>query len=88
MSKLDDEVSLGEVAKKAHSSYLEGYFAQERLNIFNAFCNAPNVPDVLISLKHSQEALDTLEEITLTQIETGRLASIMIADQQREKEHG
>ena len=78
--QLEREVILGEKAERAYTAYLQDLFASERLDIFNRFCCADTDPDTLANVKHEQMALDNLEQVTLTHIETGKMAKQQLND--------
>jgi len=80
VDKLKEEVALADKAKRAHTTYLGDFFAEERLAIFNRFSNADMDTDTLLNIKHAQMALDNLEQVTLSQIETGQLAQQMLVE--------
>lgn len=82
--KLRDEVRRAQIVENVHNIYLDDFFARERLNIFNKFNSVSATADILIGIKYEQMALDNLEQIVLTEIETGKLASKMLADYDEE----
>jgi len=81
-TKLKDEIRLADSARHAYNAYLESYFAKERLSIFSSFCSSNTDRDTLVTIKHAQMALDSLETSVLQDIETGKLAAIMLEDEQ------
>jgi len=81
---LEREVHEASKAKVAYDSYLETFFEEERLNIFNRFCNSDMDSDTLLNVKHAQMALDNLEQAVLTVIDSGKMANRSLQNYNKE----
>lgn len=75
---LNEQIRIANKAESAHTGYLADMFAKHRLTIFNRFSSSTLDPDELLSIKHAQIALDNLENVILSDIESGKLAKITL----------
>jgi len=76
---LAHEVTFSKKVEHSYTSWLSDYFAKERLNSFNNFCDPLLNKEYLDTLRNRQLSLDKIESDMLTYIETGRLASMTLA---------
>lgn len=77
----ENEQHLGKVAQKAYDGYIKEFCQLKRETLFMTFSQLPlTAKKELMEVKRMLYAIDTLETDILTQIETGRLASISLTE--------
>ncbi len=81
--KLSIEQLLGGKAKKSYDEFIQEFCEGKRLSLFDAFRNL-SLTDTenLMEVKRMLYAVDALESDILTVIETGKLASITLNEQE------
>ncbi len=81
--KLSIEQLLGGKAKKAYDDFINEFCENKRLALFDSFRNL-SLTDTenLMEVKRMLFAVDALESDILTVIETGKLASITLNEQE------
>lgn len=78
---LQREVERGKRASKAHSLYLKEFIEAKRGQLHLAFRECPvESAETLMEIKRLDLALASLEADILTAIESGRMASIQLGD--------
>jgi hypothetical protein len=77
--QLHEEVAQGTRARAAFDGYLRQFIQKQNASIFDAFLASENLLD-LPKLKEYQLAIAALEQAVLTDIETGKLASLQLSE--------
>ena len=81
--QLSSEQLLGGKAQKSYNEYIQNFCEQKRLSLFQAFRDLPLTDtENLMEVKRMLFAVDALESDILTVIETGRLASVSLNEQE------
>ena len=81
--QLSNEQLLGGKAQKSYDEFIDQFCEQKRLSLFEAFRNLPLTDtENLMEVKRMLFAVDTLESDILTVIETGKMASISLNEQE------
>ena len=56
--KLEDEVHFGDIAQRAHTSFIKPFIAGKRVTLFNNFCEASmERPELLTEIKRMMMVL-------------------------------
>ena len=85
--QLDNEVYLADKAKQAYGSFIEDFVEQKRFSLFAAFRELPLTAEKeLMEVKRMLFAVDQLESEILTVMNTGKMASITLAERSKEQE--
>lgn len=74
--ELKEQMRVARLANDAYESYLKGYLETRKQSIINVFQSCENTPEALTHLKHCMDALTALEASIVSDIESGKLASI------------
>lgn len=81
IEQLENEQVLGKRAKKVYEEYIKEFCQSKREVLFDSFRALPlTASDDLMEVKRMLYAIDTLEAEIVTQIETGKLATITLTD--------
>lgn len=82
--KLQDEIHFGEIAKRAHDSFIKPFIEGKRITLFTNFCSASmENPAVLMEIKRMMIVLDDLEAEVETVINTGKMAAFSLAEEDK-----
>lgn len=85
--QLDNEVHLADKAKQAYKSFIEDFVEQKRFSLFASFRELPLTADKeLMEIKRMLFAVDQLESEILTVMNTGKMASITLAERAKAQE--
>ena len=76
--ELKEQMRVARLANDAYESYLKNYLETRKQSIMNVFQSCENTPEALTHLKHCMDALTALEASIMSDIESGKLASIEI----------
>ena len=81
--QLSNEQLLGGKAKNSYDDFIQDFCEQKRLAVFQAFRDLPLTDtENLMEIKRMLFAVDALESDILTVIETGKMASITLNEQE------
>lgn len=81
--KLSIEQIIGGKAQRAYNEFIKDFCDDKRKSLFVAFSNLPLTDtENLMEVKRMLYAVDTLETEIMTVIETGKMASITLNEQE------
>ena len=81
--KLSTEQFLGGKAQNSYDEFIKDFCEQKRLSLFDSFRNLPLTDaENLMEVKRMLFAVDALETDILTVIDTGKMASITLTEQE------
>lgn len=81
--KLSIEQLLGGKAQKHYDEFIQNFCEQKRLSLFQSFSDLPLTDtENLMEIKRMLYAIDTLENEIMNVIETGKMASITLNEQE------
>lgn len=84
--KLEEEQIVGNNAQRAYNAYIKDFCEQKRLVLFEAFAQLPLSAEAeLMETKRMLYAIDTLEMEITTQIDTGKMATIALNNNEEVK---
>lgn len=75
---LVEQIRKARIAQDAYEGYFKEYIESRKQNLVDAFTDCDNHPDTLTHIKHCMDALRALEASMLSDIESGKLASVEI----------
>lgn len=81
--QLEHEQAAGVKAGHAYDHYIRDFCEQKRMALFMAFSNLPlTAEDEIMETKRMLYAIDTLENEIVSEIDTGKLASKALNEQE------
>ena len=81
--KLENEQILGNNAKRAYEGYIKEFCEAKRMSLFMTFSELPLSADKeLMETKRMLFAIDTLELEITTQIDTGKMATMALNNEE------
>jgi hypothetical protein len=83
LEQLTNEQLLGGKAQRAYDEFIGPFIQEKKLVLFTSFCNLPLTDtDRLMEVKRMMFAIETLESEINNVIETGKLASITLNEEE------
>jgi len=86
--KLQNEQIRGNAAQHAYDQFIKGFVESKREALFDAFRALPLTAEAnLMEVKRMLYAVDTLEQDIITVIETGKMASLVLNENEEGVTH-
>lgn len=83
LEQLETERAAGVRAQQAYDHYIKEFCEQKRMALFMAFSNLPlTAEDEIMETKRMLYAVDTLENDIISEIDTGKMASKALNEQE------
>ena len=83
---MEEEQIVGNNAQRAYNAYIKEFCEHKRLVLFDTFAQLPlSAESELMEVKRMLYAIDTLEMEITTQIDTGKMATIALNNNEEVK---